>query len=554
MKHNPSVTTSPVQGTLLPSSKLFSFALLLIGAISSILSSAKWGIAIFAWVGPICLLYFYRMSNARKKLFWLILALIIISVGSSLDVAPFPIPVLIVIGIIESLKGTIIFLADRLISRRSNHFLTTLFFPAAYVSLEFLNTKMGGGVWWSVANSQFSFHWLTQLASVTGLWGISFLIYWLASAGIWTLESYTGGRQFKRGLQIYGGVLFVVLFFGAVRYSVDEFKNAKPLRVAGLSVPMFGFLENIYKDFCGKDVTINPRLSITSRELQTISSAQIPFVETMDTIKFRRGYDAMHSINDSLFALSRQAADQGAKIIIWSEANALVFDFEDERLIERGKEFAEKNKVYLLMASAIIHPGKITAGRKFLENKATLFGPGGEILNVFHKNNPVPMAEASAPGDGIIPLIETPYGRLSTSICYDADFPAQMRQMGKNKTEILLLPSGDWSAIAPYHTHMASFRGIENGNMILRQASGGLSAVSDYRGKTLGEFDFYKPGKKFWIADIPVGRVFTVYTIIGDAFAFACIASTFFGLVYLLVVAMRNRPARFQRKIVVAGF
>ena len=162
------------------------------------------------------------------------------------------------------------------------------------------------------------------------------------------------------------------------------------------------------------------------------------------------------------------------------------------------------------------------------------------------------MAEASTPGDGTIPVVETPYGRLSTSICYDADFPSQMLQLGKNKTDILLLPSGDWSAIAPYHTYMAAFRGIENGNAVLRQASGGLSAYMDYRGKLLKSFDFYQPGKKFWMADVPVGNVSTLYTVVGDAFAYVCIAIALSGLISMLFISISGKIRRQTKKLMLA--
>ena len=118
------------------------------------------------------------------------------------------------------------------------------------------------------------------------------------------------------------------------------------------------------------------------------------------------------------------------------------------------------------------------------------------------------MPKRSIPGDGNIPVMETPYGRIATSICYDADFPAQMRQLGDKKAGLLLLPSGDWSAIAPYHSYMAIYRGIENGTAIFRQASGGLSIASDYRGRILGSFDFYhSQGKNYESPEVPVGHV-----------------------------------------------
>ena len=95
--------------------------------------------------------------------------------------------------------------------------------------------------------------------------------------------------------------------------------------------------------------------------------------------------------------------------------------------IERGEKFALKNIAYLLMTIAAFQRGKITPGKMFLENKAILVSPGGKILNVFHKNHPVPFVERSVPGDGKIPAIATSYGIMSTSIYYDADMPWGMR-------------------------------------------------------------------------------------------------------------------------------
>lgn len=157
------------------------------------------------------------------------------------------------------------------------------------------------------------------------------------------------------------------------------------------------------------------------------------------------------------------------------------------------------------------------------------------------------MVENSKPGDGVIPVIQTEYGRISTSICYDADFPVEMRQLGTNKTDILLLPSGDWYAISPYHTHMAIFRGIENGCAVIRQASGGLSVASDYRGSVNASLDFYKDGEKLWFASIPVGHVTTIYSKLGDWLPYACIAFVLACLGLLLAPWIRMKIAGKRR-------
>ncbi len=343
---------------------------------------------------------------------------------------------------------------------------------------------------------------------------------------------------------MYSSVLLVVLLFGAIRSDYNALQKKKMVKVAGVSAPIFGFMETMYKDYCGKDIILPPKSSITSGVLQKVNKSLAPFIETADTVGFKNGFASLNRINDSLFILSQIAADRGAKIICWSEANGMTFPAGAPALIARGKAFAARNKVYLQMAIAIMHPGKITPGRKFLENEAILIGPDGQILNIFHKNNPVPMAEASEPGDGIVPAVASPYGNISTSICYDADFPAHRRQMGKKKTGVLLLPSGDWYAIDPYHSYMAIFRGVENGCSVVRQVSGGLSLASDYRGQIKASMDFYTTPLKLWVADIPVGHVFTVYSVIGDSFAFICMIVTVLCLVYRLVLLVRGKARK----------
>jgi apolipoprotein N-acyltransferase len=151
----------------------------------------------------------------------------------------------------------------------------------------------------------------------------------------------------------------------------------------------------------------------------------------------------LYQLHDGLFTLSQKAADKNAKIIVWSEANAIMPQIMQHNFIKRVKAFASANKVYLLMTLAVFQTGKITAEKKFIENKSILVGPDGKILNVFYKNHPVPVIEHSVPGDGKVPVVPTPYGNLSTSICYDADMPTGMRQLSQNKSDALLLPSGD---------------------------------------------------------------------------------------------------------------
>jgi apolipoprotein N-acyltransferase len=518
--------------------KIFSSGLLGMAIVSAVLSSPKFGVSFLAWVYPICLLIFFRQAAVRRKAVWALPALMLAHFLAGLGVAPFPVPVLILLCVYQSLQQLAIYGADGWVSRQTDSFLATLFFPSFAVVLEFLNAVYGGGIWWSVANSQFGLSWLTQLASVTGVWGISFLLYWTASVVVWLLgPGRRRRRQWKVGLGIYGTVMAIVVAGGCVRYSGSGGGDRR-VKVAGVTVPLVKLYETFYSDYSGRRIIVNPRASVTDPVMRLVGQAEASYIESADPMRFRNTAAAIRVVNDSLFALSQQAVDRGAQIISWSEGNGIGWKAEEGGLIQRGQQFAARNKIYLLMTLCLVHPGKITPGRKFLENEAVLLGPDGSVLTKFHKNNPVPMVEASQPGDGIIPVVQTPFGRLAVSICYDADQPEQMRQLGRLDADLLLLPSGDWYAISPFHTNMAVYRGIENGCSIFREVSNGLSIATDYRGRPAGKRDYFRDGASCWMTELPVGHVRTIYGRIGDVLPYGCLVFT--GMTVVLLLAARK--------------
>jgi apolipoprotein N-acyltransferase len=515
-----------------------SVGLLVVAMVSVVLASPKFGLSFLVWVYPICLLVFFRRAEVRRKAIWAFPALMAGHFLADLGVAPFPAPVLLLLCVYQSLLQLALYGADAWVSRRTDRFPATLFFPSFAVGLEFLNTVYGGGVWWSVANSQYGLSWLTQLASVTGIWGISFLLYWTASVLVWMMGRAWSERRL--GLGIYGVVMAAVAVTGCFRYA-GAGSSDRTVKVAGVTVPLVGLYETFYSDYSGRRVVVNPRASVTDPVMRLVGQAEASYVERADTVRFRNATAVIRAVNDSLFTLSQQAADRGAQIICWSEGNGIGWVAEEDLLIGRGRQFAARNRVYLLMTLCLVHPGKITPGRKFLENEAILLGPDGKVLTRFHKNNPVPMVEACQPGDGVIPVVQTPYGRVAVSICYDADQPDQMRQLGRQDADLLLLPSGDWYSISPFHTQVAVYRGIENGCSIFREVSNGLSIATDYRGKPAGKRDYFRDGASLWVVDLPVGHVQTIYSRIGNIVPYGCILLVIMTIGLLL--AVRNRAS-----------
>jgi apolipoprotein N-acyltransferase len=172
------------------------------------------------------------------------------------------------------------------------------------------------------------------------------------------------------------------------------------------------------------------------------------------------------------------------------------------------------------------------------DNQAVWITPDGEVKWRYLKARPVPGAEPIVDGDDIIPVDQTGFGAIASVICFDMDHPAYIRQAGRSGTDVMLVPSNDYPAIVPFHTYMASFRGIENGFSIVRAAGNGLSAAFDYQGRTLATAD-YSTTKQAMISHIPTHGVKTIYSVVGDLFAWICIV----GFVTLVGLAL-FRPAR----------
>ena len=131
----------------------------------------------------------------------------------------------------------------------------------------------------------------------------------------------------------------------------------------------------------------------------------------------------------------------------------------------------------------------------------------------------------SVKSDQRLRQLNTAYGKLSAAICYDTDFPKLMAQVGVQEGDVVLSPAGDWRAIDPRYTEIASFRAIEQGSNLVRQSNGGLSAPYHYQGRRLASMDEYQSADLTLIAQVPTQGVRTIYSRLGDWFAWLCIAA-----------------------------
>src|SRR4029453_4287804 len=132
----------------------------------------------------------------------------------------------------------------------------------------------------------------------------------------------------------------------------------------------------------------------------------------------------------------------------------------------------------------------------FMENRALCADPTRPTAWDYQKAHPTPGENMMiAAGPRALPVIDTPYGRLATAICYDVDFPDLIRQAGQAGVDILLAPYKDWESIRPQQPQMAFFRAVENGFAIVRPSLSGISTIIDAQGRVQAQADAFGPSE-----------------------------------------------------------
>jgi predicted amidohydrolase len=255
---------------------------------------------------------------------------------------------------------------------------------------------------------------------------------------------------------------------------------------------------------------ISPDTSVTAEltdALGTFSGATAREVAGRDPEQVRQVF---RPVNDNVLARTREAAEAGARIVFWSEQSANVLAADEQPFLDQVSDTAREHRIYLQAAVALYLPEA-----PYAANRTYMFGPDGRRIWTYDKAHPIPGLEFYPPGDGIVPVTQTPYGRLASVICFDTDFPGLLRV----DADIMIVPARDWAEIGAVHSRMANMRAVENGYSMIRQAEFGVSGAFDPQGRTLSTHVYQRSDRHVVLSDVPVLGSATPYRMIGDVFA-----------------------------------
>jgi apolipoprotein N-acyltransferase len=173
---------------------------------------------------------------------------------------------------------------------------------------------------------------------------------------------------------------------------------------------------------------------------------------------------------------------------------------------------AKEKKIYIVLPT-------FDLGKSPAVNEVHIIDPNGDVV-LTHIKYGGNQFEGTLKGDEILHTVDTPYGKLSAVICWDADFPAIIKQAGAQHVDLLFVPANDWLGVKDIHSGMATFRAVENGMTIFRQTGQGVSLVVDPYGRILNRVDSFQQNTTGFhgiqVVETPLGSVNTLYPSIGD--------------------------------------
>ena len=185
----------------------------------------------------------------------------------------------------------------------------------------------------------------------------------------------------------------------------------------------------------------------------------------------------------------RAAAARGAEFVLTPEMTniiepdrprlrGLVKNEHEDPAVHAFAALARELRLWLLIGSLAL---KGKDGN--LVNRSLLFAPNGERVVAYDKihlfdvdlptGERIRESEAYA-GGGAAPVVDTPWGKLGLTICYDVRFPGLYRQLAQQGADFLTVPSAFTVPTGEAHWHvLLRARAIETGSYVLAPAQTG---------------------------------------------------------------------------------
>jgi apolipoprotein N-acyltransferase len=373
--------------------------------------------------------------------------------------------------------------------------------PVVWVAVELARTRITGFPWGLLGTTQVDNIPLARIASVTGVYGLSFEIMLVnaALAAAFLVQWEKVQREKRKRLVLATVIAALILQAGR----------------------------------------LVPAPTIPTDHNAVLVQANVPILEGSDWTK--------QYFNDTLRDLTEISLDSHGgpshpDLIVWPESPA-PFYTSDPLFRDAVSNVARQSNAWLLTGSIGIRNASATPDQATeIYNSASLVSPNGEWVSRYDKIHLVPFGEyvpfkrifsfagglTKEVGDFSRGTSRAPLDAGGTKfgvfICYESIFPDDVRQFANNGAQVLVNISNDgWygdSGAYAQHLKQSRMRAVENNRWLLLDTNTGLTAAIDPNGRIVAS----APRKTRTVLRAPyaLSSATTFYTRHGDWFAYVC--------------------------------
>lgn len=391
------------------------------------------------WLAPIPL-FIYTLESTMALVIFASVITYFIGFSSSIFVYSntiIPVALLVYGNIIDAVMFTVLLVLFRYMAFKKKHWAWSFVFASGWTAAEFITSLHStAGTFNSIAYTQVFNLPAIQIASVTGIWGITFLLMLVPASIALSWYYRKNSKLCLKTIVIPISILILTLIFGLYRLSV-------PVQGPSIKIGM---------------ASINMSLE----ELRSRGQQH-------EAEKIMNRY--VHCID----LLSRS----GAEVILLPEKIITLNLNEQPNLLQLLADAARSNQITLIAALDIQDDSK-------LYNSAYLFSPRGEILLKYDKQHLLPFSEGSyIPGQELSIRTLEDKSIWGIAICKDMDFQEPSRGYSQRGINLLFVPALDFKVDALLHARIAIMRGVEGNYAVARAAQWGLLSLSSNKGNII---------------------------------------------------------------------
>lgn len=416
--------------------------------------------------------------------------------------------------------------------------------PFIWVTLEYIRSHFLflALPWALLGHSQYQYLPVIQIAALTGVYGISFLLALINSA-------------------LAAAIL-------AFLPSVEKIRPPFPASLskkAALSILVASVVAVSLVFLYGQAILSKPPGGKTIK--LSVLQGNIDQEKKANPKKHAR------FIMQKYVELTRKAAKDRPDMIVWPEAATPGFVLKSMSLHKQLSGLIKETKIHFLIGSSE-YPKFMkdrTIKMEDFGNTALFFSPQGKVLGQYLKIHLVPFGEYipyvktipwprfivaddkrsfEIPGEEFT-LFELNGSKFGAVICWEVVFPGLFRTFVKNGANFMInLTNEGWfgETAAPYQLAAINiFRAVENRTYVARAANTGISCYINPFGRIYDRVrnnnkDIYVDG--YLTAEIRHSDTRTFYTLYGDVFVYIILGITFL----MVALCIFRVPARIRGK------